>query len=137
MDLTLRVFLFFIITGSFIIYNGYQNDKEILKDISNIDFSIDNLDDGLYVYNYKSNFNSFKIIVEVEYKKIVDINFENLKVSFKGKKAYKNLPKKILKDQTLLVDSISGATFSSNIIKFALLKALNKKNRINRYYDND
>lgn len=88
----------------------------------NID--IPKLKDGIYIGKNRIFIVYAKVRVTMKHGKITDIKILKKFSSWKGKKAYKIIPKLIVQKQSLDVDTVTGATISSNNIKRAVADAL-------------
>ncbi|MCI9079950.1 MAG: FMN-binding protein [Lachnospiraceae bacterium] len=85
-----------------------------------IDFA--NVSDGIYTGEYDVGFIYAKVEVSVENGKIVSINI--LEHKHERGKAAETVIEKIIEEQKINVDAISGATNSSTVIKKAVENAL-------------
>ena len=118
------IILSIIIIGS-IAYNKINKNLQSLEDIkvSTIDLGL--LDDGVYQGSYAVF--PVKVKVEVDIK---DHKIENIKIiehdNGKGKAA-EEIIETIKERQTIDVDIIAGATYSSRVIQKAIEAALLKK----------
>ncbi len=110
-----------------VILTGCKDPEEALKEIQMVE--VENIDtnqlkDGQYTGEYQFDLVKAEVIIEIEGRRIKNIEIvkhENLK----GKKA-EVLPERILQKQSLNVDIVSGATFSSKVILKAIENALKK-----------
>jgi uncharacterized protein with FMN-binding domain len=101
-----------------------NNSLKSLTDISVKDFDFTAISDGVYNGNYKCFPVDVEVAVTVLDGKITDID---LIKHFNGKGgAAEVLPGIVVDKQTLEVDTISGATFSSKVILLAIQDALEK-----------
>ncbi|MHB1392235.1 MAG: FMN-binding protein [Clostridia bacterium] len=104
-----------------------ESNLEALADqtISNVDLS--KAEDGVYVGSYKA----FPVAAEVE------VTISNHRISGIELKKHENgqglpaeiIPGKVVEAQTLEVDIVAGATYSSKVILKAIEDALNQANR--------
>ncbi|UZQ51234.1 FMN-binding protein [Clostridium kluyveri] len=109
-----------IIGGKYLIsVQEYKKAIEELK-ISNVDLS--KVSDGKYTGSYDVGYVGAKVAVTVKNNKIVDITLLSHK-NERGKPA-EVIPEKVVKAQSLQVDTISGATNSSKVILKAIENAL-------------
>ncbi|APM38920.1 FMN-binding protein [Clostridium kluyveri] len=109
-----------IIGGKYLIsVQKYKKAIEELK-ISNVDLS--KVSDGKYTGSYDVGYVGAKVAVTVKNNKIVDITLLSHK-NERGKPA-EVIPEKVVKAQSLQVDTISGATNSSKVILKAIENAL-------------
>ncbi|MFL0193993.1 FMN-binding protein [Clostridium sp. WILCCON 0269] len=109
-----------IIGGKYLI--SVQNYKKAIEElkISNVDLS--KVSDGKYTGSYDVGYVGAKVAVTVKNNKIVDITLLSHK-NERGKPA-EVIPEKVVKAQSLQVDTISGATNSSKVILKAIENAL-------------
>lgn len=110
-----------------IILIGCKDPEEALREIKmvkveNIDFS--KLKEGQYRGKYQFDVIKVEVLVNVKGQRIENIEILKHR-NLKGRKA-EVLPKRVLEEQTLNVDIISGATFSSKVILKAIENALKK-----------
>ena len=99
-------------------------DKLTDSNISNVDLS--KVADGIYTGNYKV----FPVIAEV---KVIVKNHEITGIELLKHKSGRGapaeiIPGKVVEAQTLEVDVVSGATYSSKVILKAIENALNNNN---------
>jgi len=86
------------------------------------EIDIADVSDGIYIGEYDVNFIYAKVEVTVENGKIVSINI--LKHRHERGKAAEAIIDKIIDEQKIDVDAVSGATNSSTVIKKAVENAL-------------
>ena len=118
-----------IIIGTYFGVTGYKTIESNLNQltdlkISNVDIS--KVDDGTYAGSYKV----FPITVEVE---VTIKNHQIAGIELVKHKSGQGSPAEIIQDkvleaQTLEVDVVSGATYSSKVILKAIENALNNAN---------
>ncbi len=116
------VFAAVIIAGGFLLYNRQSAnlDKLVKEPVGNI--SLEDLDDGSYDGDYKAFPVTVKLNVEIKdhkMTKIAILKHDN----GKGEKA-EEITDEIIKEQSLDVDIVSGATYSSMVILKAVEDAL-------------
>jgi len=87
---------------------------------------IPKLKDGIYIGKNRIFVVYAKVKVIVQNGRIADIKILKKFSSWKGEKAYKIIPRRIVQKQSLDVDAVTGATISSNNIKRAVADALAK-----------
>lgn len=117
-----------IIVGGFIgvltVYSNIQKNLNKLSkaEISNVDLS--KVNDGTYTGKYSVFPVTAEVKVTVKDHKITDI----LLVEHKNGQgsAAEVLPNKVIETQSIKIDSISGATYSSKVILKAIENALSK-----------
>lgn len=109
-----------IIGGKYLI--SVQKYKKAIRElkISNVDLS--KISDGKYTGSYDVGYVGAKVAVTVKNNEIVDITLLSHK-NERGKPA-EVIPEKVVKAQSLQVDTISGATNSSKVILKAIENAL-------------
>jgi uncharacterized protein with FMN-binding domain len=84
------------------------------------------LRDGLYTGKNRGAVGMAEVEVTVENGRVEDVRIVRGFSSPIGRKAYRKLPQRIVEHRTVEVDAVTGATYSSNIIKGAVRDALNK-----------
>lgn len=116
------VFVAVIIAGGFLIYNRLSEnlDKLVQEPVGNI--SLEEIDDGSYEGDYKAFPVTVKLNVEVKDHKMTRIAILKHD-NGKGKKA-EEITDEIIDEQSLDVDIVSGATYSSMVILKAVEDAL-------------
>ena len=105
---SLFIFLLF-----FLISNLFADHLDITK-----------LKDGIYTGKNRIFIVYAKVRVTVKHGKITDVKILRRFSSWKGKKAYKIIPKLIVQKQSLDIDALTGATISSENVKRAVADAL-------------
>ena len=101
--------------------------KHKIKNTIVEDIDLSKIADGTYEGYYNVYLVDSKVIVKVENGKILEI--ELLKHKHGKKYSGENIINKVLKEQTLEVDTISGATGSSKTILKSIEIALKNKNK--------
>ncbi|MCL0060620.1 FMN-binding protein [Dehalococcoidia bacterium] len=91
-------------------------------EVTNIELS--EIQDGIYEGSFSEGPVSVRVSVEVKENKIIEIIIIEHQTGL-GKKAEKIIGD-VIREQSLEVDAISGATLSSNVIRRAIQEALNK-----------
>lgn len=124
----LLIILIVILGGAITITAVYKNLNKSLERLASTtipDVDLTTLEDGTYTGSYQS----FPVMAEVE----VTINSHKITgiklvkhINGQGKPA-EVITDKVLEAQSLNVDSISGATYSSKVILMAIGNALNVK----------
>jgi uncharacterized protein with FMN-binding domain len=84
------------------------------------------LEDGVYSGKHKGAVGMAVVEVTIEDGRIEDVRIVRGFSSPIGRKAYRRLPERIVERRTVEVDAVTGATYSSNIIKTAVRDALGK-----------
>ena len=116
--------LLFVLSFIVLVFTGCSVAPVIGGPIDN-----DRLVDGVYEGIYKHGANFARVEVTVKYRKIIGASIIEHK-AWKGKKAERPILKRIVEKQSTVVDAVSGATNSSNVIMnaahLALLKAYEK-----------
>jgi uncharacterized protein with FMN-binding domain len=91
------------------------------------ELDVKRLKDGIYIGEDSSFMCSVKLRVTVENGVISDIKILSHFVTYPlAGRAYTQIPKRIIKEQSLDVDAVTAATVSTNNIKRAVLNALRK-----------
>lgn len=123
---SLIVILFFLFGLIFLIVylKNVADYKQAVKETSFDKIDISDVSDGIYIGEYDVNFIYAKVEVTIQNKEITDISILEHK-NERGKSA-ENIIKKILDEQIIDVDTISGATNSSIVIKKAVENAIKK-----------
>jgi uncharacterized protein with FMN-binding domain len=99
--------------------------KQAVKETAFDEIDVANVSDGIYIGEYDVNFIYAKVGVTVEEGKIVSINI--LEHRHERGKSAEIVIEKIIEEQRIDVDAISGATNSSTVIKKAVENALKEK----------
>ncbi len=97
--------------------------KRAIKETAFDEIDIADVSDGIYIGEYDVNFIYAKVEVTVEDWEIVSINI--LEHRHERGKAAEKVIEKIIEEQKIDVDAVSGATNSSTVIKKAVENALN------------
>lgn len=106
-----------------IIYlNSVADYKQAVKETTFEEINISDISDGVYIGEYDVNFIYAKVEVTVEDWEIVSINI--LEHRHERGKAAEKVIEKIIEEQKIDVDAVSGATNSSTVIKKAVENAL-------------
>jgi uncharacterized protein with FMN-binding domain len=114
----LSVFLIISITANFVVEGNLKNLKHIVID----PIELSKVEDGIYKGKYSSIPVSATVQVTVENHRIISIRIIE-HVNGQGSKA-ESIIDEIIRTQSIDVDVISGATYSSQVIKQAVSKAL-------------
>ena len=96
--------------------------KQAVKETTFEEINISDISDGVYIGEYDVNFIYAKVEVTVQNGKITNINI--LEHRNERGKAAESITNKIVDEQKIDVDAISGATNSSTVIKKAVENAL-------------
>ncbi len=99
--------------------------KQAVKETVFDEIDVANVSDGIYIGEYDVNFIYAKVEVTVEEGKIVSINI--LEHRHERGKSAEIVIEKIMEEQKIDVDAISGATNSSTVIKKAVENALKEE----------
>ncbi len=99
--------------------------KQAVKETAFDEIDVANVSDGIYIGEYDVNFIYAKVEVTVEDGKIISINI--LEHRHERGKSAEIVIEKIMEEQKIDVDAISGATNSSTVIKKAVENALKEK----------
>ena len=106
-----------------IIYLKSVSDyKQAVKETTFEEINISDISDGVYIGEYDVNFIYAKVEVTVQNGEITNINI--LEHRHERGKAAEAIANKIVDEQKIDVDAISGATNSSTVIKKAVENAL-------------
>lgn len=96
--------------------------KQAVRETNFEEINISDISDGVYTGEYDVNFIYAKVEVTMQNGEITNINI--LKHKHERGKAAKAITNKIVDEQRIDVDAISGATNSSTVIKKAVENAL-------------
>ncbi|MEY8332256.1 FMN-binding protein [Lachnospiraceae bacterium 47-T17] len=97
--------------------------KRAIKETAFDEIDIADVSDGIYIGEYDVNFIYAKVEVTVEDGEILSISI--LEHRHERGKAAEKVIEKIIEEQKIDVDAVSGATNSSTVIKKAVENALN------------
>lgn len=124
----LAIFLFLIVLIFTAIYlKSVADYKRAVKETTFTNLDISNVPDGIYVGEYDVDFVYAKVEVTVQNGAITDIDILEHK-NGRGKSA-EIVTGRIIEEQKIEVDAVSGATNSSTVIKKAVENALTGKIR--------
>ncbi|MDP4145154.1 MAG: FMN-binding protein [Bacillota bacterium] len=98
--------------------------KDIIKGISINKVDLTKVKDGNYTGDFNAIFITAEVNVKVKNHEIVDVKLVKHK-NERGKRA-EIIPEKVVKAQSLQIDTVSGATNSSKVILKAIENALEK-----------
>lgn len=121
----LAAFMFFLLAGLILLavyLKNVANYKQKVKQTHFEEINITDISDGIYIGEYDVNFIYAKVKVTVQNGKIINIDILEHK-NDRGKSA-ESMIGKIVDEQKIDVDAISGATNSSTVIKKAVENAL-------------
>ncbi len=96
--------------------------KRVVGETTFGEIDIADVSDGIYIGEYDVNFIYAKVVVTVEDGEIVSINI--LEHRHERGKAAETVIEKIIEEQKIDVDAVSGTTNSSTVIKKAVENAL-------------
>lgn len=106
-----------------IIYLKSVSDyKQAVKETTFEEINISDIPDGVYIGEYDVNFIYARVEVTVQNGEITNINI--LEHRHERGKAAETVIEKIIEEQKIDVDAVSGATNSSTVIKKAVENAL-------------
>lgn len=117
------IFLFLVglISGAVYLKN-VADYKRAIKETTFSEINISDVSDGVYIGEYDVKFIYAKVEVAVQKRKITDIHI--LEHRHERGKSAETIINKIIDEQKIDVDAISGATNSSTVIKKAVENAL-------------
>lgn len=119
----IALFLFLIgLVFTAVYLKSVTDYKKAVKETTFSDIDISNIPDGVYVGEYDVDFIYAKVEVTVQNGAVTNINILEHK-NGRGKPA-EIIVDKIIKEQKIDVDTVSGATNSSTVIKKAVENAL-------------
>lgn len=121
------VILVVVITGAYFSFKTIESNLNQLKElkISNVDIS--KVPDGIYSGSYKVFPITAEVKVTIKNHKITEI--ELVKHSSGQGAPAEIIPGKVVEAQSLEIDTITGATYSSKVILKAIENALNNTNK--------
>jgi uncharacterized protein with FMN-binding domain len=82
--------------------------------------------DGVYEGSYRSLPNSAVVKVTIAEGRIANVELVRQFASWKGKKVGEVIPRRIVSEQSTVVDAVTGATNSSRVIMNAVQRAVEK-----------
>lgn len=112
-----------IVLGVFMAFNAINSNLEALKDMTLSDVDLGNLADGTYTGTHKVFPVDVEVKVTIKDHAITDIQL--VKHSNGQGGAAEVIPGKVIESQSLQIDAVSGATYSSKVILKAIENALN------------
>lgn len=119
------IFLLFLLIGLIcgaVYLKNVADYKRAIGETTFDEIDIADVSDGIYIGEYDVNFIYAKVEVTVEDGEIVSINI--LEHRHERGKAAEKVIEKIIEEQKIDVDAVSGATNSSTVIKKAVENAL-------------
>ena len=119
--IVLLLLLIGLICGA-VYLNNVADYKRAIGETTFDEIDIADVSDGIYIGEYDVNFIYAKVEVTVEDGEIVSINI--MEHRHERGKAAETVIEKIIEEQKIDVDAISGATNSSTVIKKAVENAL-------------
>lgn len=119
---TIMIFVFVGLICLVIYLKNVRDYKQAVREINIDEIDISDISDGVYTGECNVNFIYAKVEVTIQNGEIANINILEHK-NERGKGA-ESITDKIIKEQKIDVDTISGATNSSIVIKKAVENAL-------------
>lgn len=119
---TIMIFVFVGLICLVIYLKNVRDYKQAVREINIDEIDISDISDGVYTGECNVNFIYAKVEVTIQNGEIANINILEHK-NERGKGA-ESITDKIIKEQKIDVDAISGATNSSIVIKKAVENAL-------------
>jgi uncharacterized protein with FMN-binding domain len=113
-----------LVVAGVIVFSGIQKSLEALKSVEIEDVDLSQVEDGTYTGSYSSFPLSAEVSVTVSGHAITDIKL--VKHSHGPDHGADAITDKVVDSQSLQVDSVSGATYSSKVILLAIEDALKK-----------
>jgi len=121
------IIIIIIIIGGSLAFNGLMaHFEKNLEQITVSNVNLSKVEDGIFYGSYKAFPVAAKVKVTVGNHKIIKIDIVEHK-NGQGSAA-EVITDKVIEAQTLEIDVVSGATYSSNVILKAIENALNKEN---------
>lgn len=110
-----------------LLITGCSNDNSIISSENYNISEVGTWKDGIYTETAKGKKGNFDVTVNIENGEIADIVIgDNSETPDKGGVAIETIPEKIIDTQSIDVDTVSGATITSNCIKDAVARCLEK-----------
>jgi len=113
-----------ILTGAFIFFLYYGKSETLNLTINGIDLS--KVTDGLYKGSYNKGRFSYKVEVTVKDSRIESIKIISEPSFFSAQELDNTIIGRVLQQQSLKVDAVTGATATSKALLKAIENALNK-----------
>ena len=113
------------LVGGIIYLKSVADYKQAVKETTFEEINISDISDGIYIGEYDVDFIYAKVEVTVQNGEITSINI--LEHRHERGKTAEVITNKIVDEQRIDVDAISGATNSSTVIKKAVENALKSK----------
>lgn len=113
-----------ILTGAFIFFLYYGKSETLNLTINGIDLS--KVTDGLYKGSYSKGRFSYKVEVTVKDNRIESIKIISEPSFFSAQELDNTIIGRVLQQQSLKVDAVTGATATSKALLKAIENALNK-----------
>ena len=121
--LSIVIFIFTIgLIGGAVYLKNVADYKQAVKETTFDEINISDVSDGVYIGEYDVNFIYAKVEVDVSGGKIIDVRI--LEHRQERGKAAEAVANEIVDEQRIDVDTVSGATNSSIVIKKAVEVAL-------------
>lgn len=98
------------------------NNQKNVKKLSLNEVNLSQIKDGIYFGEYKKYRWEYKVKVEIKDSKIIDIKVEDKPVSSYDNKVIT----KVIDDQKIDIDTVSGATINDKTLLKSIESALNK-----------
>lgn len=121
--LTVLALVIAAVCVGFIVYSNIKANLNKLADLPIADVNLTKLNDGIYTGSYSTFPITAEVKVTIKNHKYNEIDL--VKHTNGQGEAAEILPDKVVEEQTLNVDTISGATYSSKVILKAIENALN------------
>jgi len=120
--LVLLIGIALLVVGAAIFFSVTAGNLEVLNDTPVQDVDLSSLSDGTYEGNYSSFPVSVTVNVTVRDHRITEIDLVK-HINGQGKAA-EPITETVIEEQSLTVDVVSGATYSSKVILLAIEDAL-------------
>lgn len=118
---TLKIIVIVLVCLFGLILLDLNNQKNVKK-LSLNEVNLSQIKDGIYSGEYKKHRWEYKVKVEIKNSKIIDIKVEDKPVSSYDDKVIT----KVIDDQKIDIDTVSGATINDKILLKSIESALNK-----------
>lgn len=116
------IFILVLVGIGVVVYNNINQELEGLNDIEIEEIDLSNISDGTYIGKHETSI--IKVKVSVTILNHVITNIEILKHDNGQGGDANTIIDDVILEQSVLVDSIAGATYSSKVIILAIIDAL-------------
>jgi uncharacterized protein with FMN-binding domain len=111
--------------GGKLVLNQFERELSAMESIELTEIDLSTIEDGTKTGEYKAG--PIKVVIEVEVKDHRIASLELIEHRNGQGKDAESILDAIIKEQTLAVDAVSGATYSSKAIQLAIENALTER----------